>query len=159
VNGSYLVLAGRIHRELMDLERLVARAERSVRQAKLAADEAYIDAAALNMHSFYGGMERLFELIANEIDESPLTGERWHLELLRRMGSEIPDVRPAVLRSETLQMLDEYRGFRHVVRNVYTFNFNPERVSALVWQLRPSYEAVRADLFAFAKFLEDIGKD
>ncbi len=159
MNGGYLVLAGRIRRELGDLERTVGRAEHSVQQAKLSGDDVYMDAAALNMHSFYGGIERLFELIANEIDDSPVIGEHWHQELLKRMATEIPSVRPAALGSDTLKMLDEFRGFRHVVRNVYTFNFNPARLDVLVHQLRPTYNAVLTDLSAFAKFLEAVGKN
>ena len=159
MNGSYLALAGRIRRELADLDRVVARAERSVNEAKRTSDEAYVDAAALNMHSFYGGIERLFELIASEIDAAPIVSEHWHQELLRRMTIEIGSVRPGVITPDTQRLLDEYRGFRHVVRNVYTFNFNPVRVEALVQQLRPTFTAVEIDLSAFANFLEAVGND
>jgi len=47
-------------------------------------------------------------------------GEHWHQLLLEQMASEIGGVRPAVISDATRQALDEYRGFRHVVRNVYT---------------------------------------
>lgn len=159
MNSAYLVLSARIHRELEDLEKLVVRAEHCVERARQSSDEAYLDAAALNMHSLYGGFERLFELIASDIDESPVTGEHWHQELLKRMATDIPEIRPAVLSKESLALLDEFRGFRHVVRNVYTFNFNPQRIELLVEQLRPTYESASSDLQAFASFLETVGKD
>ncbi|WP_416672242.1 ribonuclease toxin HepT-like protein [Egbenema bharatensis] len=44
----------------------------------------------------------------------------------------IPSVRPAVLSFETRDRLDRYRGFRHVVRNVYTFNLDPEQIGLLI---------------------------
>jgi hypothetical protein len=40
------------------------------------------------------------------------------------MAVEIELVRPAVISKETRNTLDEYRGFRHIVRNVYSFNLS-----------------------------------
>jgi hypothetical protein len=44
------------------------------------------------------------------------------------MTTEILPLRPAVISDETREALDEYRGFRHVVHNVYTFKFDPLKV-------------------------------
>lgn len=44
------------------------------------------------------------------------------------MTNEIPGIRPAALSESTCRMLDEYRGFRHVARNLYTINFDPSRI-------------------------------
>jgi hypothetical protein len=41
------------------------------------------------------------------------------------MTKEIPEIRPAVMSTETGTRLDEYRRFRHVVRNVNTHRFDP----------------------------------
>ncbi|MFN2131705.1 MAG: hypothetical protein ACK2VD_14340 [Anaerolineae bacterium] len=48
--------------------------------------------------------------------------------LLEQMAAEVPSVRPALISGETRQLLDEYRGFRHVVRNVYAFRFDLAKV-------------------------------
>jgi hypothetical protein len=37
------------------------------------------------------------------------------------MTLDIEGIRPAVLSKETASILDEYRSFRHVVRNIYGF--------------------------------------
>jgi hypothetical protein len=55
--------------------------------------------------------------------------------------------------------LDEYRAFRHSVRNVCAFNFRPLRLEELVTELRPCYESVMQDLEAFCSFLEGEGED
>jgi hypothetical protein len=47
------------------------------------------------------------------------------------MTKEVPGIRPAVVSMTTCQRLDEYRGFRHVVRNVYTYQFDPVKVEKL----------------------------
>lgn len=63
-------------------------------------------------------------------------------------------MRPAVISDETREALDEYRGFRHVVRNVYTFKFDPLKVQNLVEGASGVFSQVCAELLAFADFLE-----
>jgi hypothetical protein len=70
------------------------------------------------------------------------------------LATEIPHVRPAVVSEDTRNVLDEYRGFRHVVRNVYTFKFDPVKVQRLVEGAHRAFSQVRAELLAFADFLE-----
>lgn len=56
----------------------------------------------------------------------------WHKTLLQQMTKEVPEIRPAVISQRTCNQLDEFRGFRHVVRNVYTFKFTAEKLETLV---------------------------
>jgi len=63
-------------------------------------------------------------------------------------------VRPAVISEQSLEALDEYRGFRHIVRHVYTFNFDPVKAQRLIEKSSTVYAAVREELLAFANFLE-----
>ena len=66
MNTFYQELIERIRGEIADLEIVVERTERSWAQAQEMADDqdAYLDSVALNLHAFYTGLERLFELIA-----------------------------------------------------------------------------------------------
>ncbi|WP_397548013.1 hypothetical protein ABUL39_07185 [Rhodothermus marinus] len=77
---------------------------------------------ALNLHGFYSSVERLFVLIARNVDERVHTGQTWHRDLLRWMAEDVPEMRPAVIGQTTAHTLDEFRRFRHLVRNVYTMN-------------------------------------
>jgi hypothetical protein len=158
VSEQYRVLAGRIHRELEELGRVVTRAERALEAARQRPEDQdlYLDSAALNLHDFYSGLERVFSLIASSVDESVPRGHEWHRELLRQMGTDIPQVRPAVLSAQTMQALEEYLGFRHVVRHIYAFEFDFERVERLVRHLRPLFERVSTELKAFANLLEHL---
>jgi len=154
VRETYLAVAGRIRRELKELGRVVERTENIWQQAKTTADDYYVDATALNLHSFYAGLEHVFEIIADGVDQVKPSGANWHQELLGQMAAEIPSVRPAVLSADTLNRLDRYRGFRHVVRNVYTFHLDPEQIEVLVRQLPPVAAQVEQELYTFARFLE-----
>jgi hypothetical protein len=153
MSGDELALASRIETELTELESVIERTERQFSKAKSSGDEDYLDGAALNLHSFYAGIERIFEVIAREIDKSMPTGPEWHRNLLIQMSAEISGTRPAVIGRSTRNCLDEYRGFRHLVRNIYTFNLRPSRVEELVTDLRPCYATVTVDIKAFCQFL------
>jgi hypothetical protein len=88
---------------------------------------------ALNLHGLYSGLERIFEKIASTIDGSVPSGVNWHQELLNQMAVEVPRIRPAVISVDLKKDdLEEYRGFRHVVRNVYTYRLDPEKLRPLV---------------------------
>jgi hypothetical protein len=137
MNIIYQELSDRIRGTLPDIDRVVERILRAWPRARESseAQDVYLDAVALNLHSFYSGLERLFELIAGRIDRSIPSSEAWHRNLLFRMGQEIQGVRPAVVSVDHIGKLDEFRRFRHLVRNVYTINLLPDRMSKLVLTL------------------------
>jgi len=82
------------------------------------------------------------------------SGAEWHTSLLRQMTVEMGKLRPAVIEVETRQCLDEYRGFRHIVRNVYAFNLRPARLNELVNDAPNCLASLTSDLLAFADFLK-----
>ena len=156
---SYLVLGGRIRAELSDLERLVSRAEQAIQAAQKRRQdmEFYIDSAALNLHDVYAGLEHLFRQIASTVDGNVPSSSEWHRDLLDQMGLDLPSLRPPVLSVQVIHALEEYLRFRHVVRNVYTYLLDAERIGRLVRQLRPVFEQAKQELFIFAEFLERVG--
>ena len=154
MSGSLIRLADRIRRECQHLAEVVDRAQKAWNRAQSLGDDLYLDSVALNLHSFYAGLERLFEIAATTVDGEVPGGENWHQRLLEQMATEIAGVRPAVISNESRQMLDEYRGFRHVVRNVYAFRFDPVKVRPLVENSAHVYSHTRAELLAFADFVE-----
>ncbi|MCK6628945.1 MAG: antitoxin [Anaerolineae bacterium] len=151
-------LAQRIRLEIDALEQTTAAIDRHWQRAKTsgADQDAFLNSVALNLHSFYNGLERTMELIALEMDGGTLGGETWHTELLRQMTMELPAVRPAVLSTEASQNLDEYRKFRHRVRNIYAIQLNPARMEYLVVNLPSIWLQTRTELLAFANFLEGL---
>ena len=155
---GYLLLAQRIRDELAEIERTVNRAKRSWDIAKKATadQDIYIDSAALNLHGFYSGLERLLEYAAYQLDGGPPQGQAWHKELLRQMSTPLTPVRPAMISAEMAQRLDEFRRFRHLVRNIYAEHLDPQRVGDLVEKLTGLWDDLRHDLTQFAYFLEGV---
>lgn len=73
--------------EASDLDRVVQRATAAWTQAQHMTDpDAYLDSVALNLHGFYSGLERLFELVTRHVDRSVLAGETWHRNLLKQVA-------------------------------------------------------------------------
>jgi hypothetical protein len=155
---TYLAVAGRIRQELQELEQVAERTTQIWQKVADSADDYYVDAVALNLHGFYAGLERVFELIAEAIDQSKPAGANWHQELLRQMTAEITHTRPPVISIATRTKLDPYRGFRHVVRNVYTYHLDPQQIEVLVKQLPATLSAVSQDLTAFVNLIEQLAQ-
>jgi hypothetical protein len=151
-------LAERIQAELGELEQVVGRVNEAWQRAQRTADDFYLDSVALNLHGFYTGLERIFTLVAETVDGSMPTGENWHQALLAQMAKEMPAMRPAVISLTTCKRLNEYRGFRHVVRNVYTFHFDPAKVEKLVQEVELVFAQAKSEMRAFARFLANASK-
>ncbi|MEM6350009.1 MAG: hypothetical protein AAF766_04535 [Cyanobacteria bacterium P01_D01_bin.14] len=140
---SQSALQRRIKKELAKMQQAVERAQKVIPKLQAIEDEdtleAFISDSALNMQSFYTGAEGILYAIARDIDQSVPSGESWHQQLVEQMSVEIPTVREAVLSTETAEWLDEFRRFRHVVRSLYAFDLDEERVLQLVAKLLLCY--------------------
>ncbi|HOF02412.1 MAG TPA: hypothetical protein PLT58_00360 [Atribacterota bacterium] len=158
MNKRQLALSGRIREELSEMRIIIDRIESGWKQLMQSGDEFYLDSVALNLHSFYTALEKVFELVATTIDQGKPQGENWHQELLRQMAVDIKLVRPAVISKETRNTLDEYRGFRHIVRNVYSFNLSAARIEPLVKKLPDLFNDIKTELERFLDFLDIQGK-
>ena len=152
--GKGAVLASRILSEMSALEPVIDRVESAWKAAATNNDALYYDSVALNIHSFYSGLERVFEKISSAVDGSLPQGVNWHQDLLNQMALEIPKVRPAVISDKTRQQLDTYRGFRHVVRNVYTYHISPDKMKPLAKGIRQVFKQVNKELTAFSRFIQ-----
>ena len=159
MTNPYDELVERIRGEIPDLDQTVERALTAWEKAQKIAEEPnlMLDSVALNLHGFYSGVERLFDLIARHIDQKMPTGETWHRDLLGQMAQE-QTTRPAVIGKDSLAYLDEFRRFRHLVRNVYTINLIPDKMAGLVTTLPKLWAKLQAELSAFADFLEDMAQ-
>lgn len=147
-------LIERIHSDLDEIPRVLARMNEGWERARRSNDDYYLDGVALNLHGFYMGIERILTRIAETIDGKLPQGEGWHLLLLEQMMKEVPGIRPAAISTDTGTKLDEYCKFRHIVRNVYTHNFDPVKLGKLVNSAPELFTQAKAELLAFASFLE-----
>ena len=72
------------------------------------------------LHSFYNGLENIFNIVAKNIDGNVPTGNKSHQELLHRMASE-NSKRNEVINEKLYLELRDYATFRHFYRHAYSF--------------------------------------
>ncbi|MBN2073522.1 MAG: hypothetical protein JW770_06230 [Actinobacteria bacterium] len=105
------------------------------------------------LHDFYNVCERIFELIAREIDGGITAGEQWHKKLLYQMTIKINNTRPPVISKKLAAELDEYLAFRHLFRNIYGFELESERLDRLVEKFSGVISLFSKEINAFLKKL------
>ena len=123
------VLVAEIKDELSKLDILVQKLSSQKNRTK---EEEVAESAALRLHNFYTGCERIFKLIASEVNGGVSHELDWHKRLLTQVALEIDGIRPAVISLLTRKHLEELLRFRHVVRNIYGFELEAERIEDLI---------------------------
>jgi hypothetical protein len=88
----------------------------------------YIESTGYQLHNLYNAIEDLFKIVANAFENSVTDLSRWHTELLRRMALDIQGIRPALLSTESAELLNELRAFRHLFRHAYRVRLDSSRV-------------------------------
>ena len=125
-----LVFRSQVEKEISLLDRTMEVIEKRLKglRSKTDSDDfsAYIESLALNLHSFYEGIESIFDKVLELTGEEKPSGHEWHLELIERMAMPIRQLRPEVISYQTVKNLDIYRAFRHKVRHIYGFMLVPE---------------------------------
>lgn len=116
----------------------------------------YEESLALKLHNFYTGCERIFQKIADDINGGVPRSTDWHKRLLKSMSLEIEKIRPSVISKDTAKLLEEFLAFRHVVRNIYGFEIDSERLNKLIEKLSKTNERVKRELNVFLNFLRSL---
>ncbi len=83
---------------------------------------------AYQLHNLYSAFEDLFRIVANHFENHIAEQTSWHKELLKRMATNIPGMRPAFISPQMRELLEDLRGFRHVFRHAYLYELDPERI-------------------------------
>jgi hypothetical protein len=103
--------------------------------------------------ALYSCFEDQFQKIARVFENRITNPASWHRELLERMGIEVEGIRPRVLSRESLRLLNELRGFRHVFRSSYLFELDEERLRLLLRRWQQGKGQVRRDMQSFLEVL------
>ena len=100
------------------------------------------------LHSFYNGLENIFEIIAKNIDGNVPSGNKSHQELLHQMASENSS-RNEIVNEELYLKLREYATFRHFYRHTYSFQLDWDKMKNLVDNIHIVWEEVKQVLKDF----------
>ena len=144
------VLVAEIKDELSKLDILSQKLSSQVNRTN---KEEIAESAALRLHNFYTGCERIFKLIVSEVNGGVPHELDWHKRMLTQVSLEIEDIRPAVISLKTRKDLEELLRFRHVVRNIYGFELKPERIETLIALTTSLFPRFTKEIENFMAFL------
>ncbi|MGI0479519.1 hypothetical protein ACN4EE_01880 [Geminocystis sp. CENA526] len=113
------------------------------------------ESLALKLHNFYTGCERIFQIIADELNGGKPSSFDWHRRLLERMANEQID-RPCVITIDTVKQLKDYLGFRHIVRNIYGFELDTNRLKILIDNYFIVWHNFKEDINNFLAWLDQL---
>lgn len=105
------------------------------------------------MADFYTGVEKIFRLIAEELNGGAPRGEEWHKRLLHTMELEVKGIRPAVISERLYQDLLKFLGFRHVVRQAYGFQLDEKKLEELEKIFGKIWKQFSREIRKFCSFL------
>lgn len=151
-------LISEIKDEMKLLENLIAEIKETAKEIPQAKKKkrVYEESLALKLHNFYTGCERIFQKIADDINGSVPRSFDWHKRLLKTMALDIEHIRPPVISRETEKLLLEYLAFRHLVRNIYGFEIDSERLQSLLEKSNTTFRRFKQEVNAFLGFLRKI---
>lgn len=137
-DSSFIVLEARIQEELDNIHEL--RQSLEVRGfltgdpelVSRLSDEWEARGVGSTLHDLYSAVEKVFRIIARDVDQNVPSSAEWHRELLNQMSLSLPGIRPAVITKNLHNSLGEFLSFRHVFRNIYGFNLSPEKLASLL---------------------------
>ena len=130
----------------------IAKALEDIEVLPIAARQYIEESIANKLADIYSGIERVFELIANEVDGHLPRGSRWHKNLLEQMTERRPE-RPPVISQETFLLLEALLEFRHKVNNIYADELIYESTEEHAKNIEKLFKSFSDDLNMFTDSL------
>jgi hypothetical protein len=156
---TYQKLFARIQAELGKMEKAVRDNDEFIAALETVEQPSTYNAAiggiAMNLQGFYTGAERIFAAIAKDVDGTKPEGDQWHQNLLTQMSESFGNIRPAVIRSQTFDDLEEFLRFRHVVRNAYSHQMDTDSVLKNAARLPQCFKNLSDDCTTLQRSLDE----
>jgi len=147
------ILVGYMEQQLKIIKELSEKIFSSSKELSSEKDTYYV---ALLLHNLYNAFEDLFREVARTFENHEEDPSRYHRELLKKMAIEVPSIRPPLLSSRSLDVLDRLRRFRHFVRHAYNYEIDAEELLHIVKTLEGSFSSILKDIRDFQTWLETV---
>ncbi len=119
-------------------------------------DKCYV--FSIKAQQLFTAVEDLLKAIAKSFENHLDDSSTYHIELLRRMATEVTGIRPAILSDQSLKVLDKLRSFRHFIRHAYDYELDVEELKFLQNRLNNNFNSVIEDFNQFNIFLDELAK-
>lgn len=113
---------------------------------------------AMRVQQFYTALEDLFKQTAKSFENHIEQMSNFHKELLARMNTEVPKIRPAVISHQSFLLLDKIRAFRHFVRHAYDCELDANELLLIQNKLKKDHPILSGDLKKFQLFVQNLSE-
>ena len=104
------------------------------------------------LHSFYTGVENVFNRVRKEFLGDVQKSDRWHKDLLDYMAQPSQQL-PAILSMELRNRLSGYLDFRHMFRQAYHVDLSWDKMKKLVFGCEETLHMLENELRIFMEKL------
>ena len=108
---------------------------------------------AVKTQQFYTAIEDLLKQIAKSFENHVQDLSIVHEELLVRLHTAIPPIRPRLLSEESFVLLDKIRAFCHFICHAYDCELLEVKLKAIQDKLKTSYVVLEKDVLEFRQFV------
>lgn len=154
-DSSFVVLEARVQEELDNIHLLRQSLEErgyltGAPELPLRLDDEWeARGVGSTLHDLYSAMEKIFRVIARDLDQNMPTCAEWHRELLEQMGLSLPGIRPEVVSKGLRDSLSDFLAFRHIFRNIYGFHLSAEKLDSLLKKVPNVCEGFEKEIVDF----------
>lgn len=149
--NKYAILLGYYDKQVLIIRRLYS----DVSQLDLSTwENGYV--FALKAQQLFTALEDLFKQVAKSFENHIEDLGSYHRELLVRLNTIIPSIRPALLSGESFLLLDKLRAFRHFIRHGYGCELNEKELRQLQERLKKEFDLVEADIQSFRVYIKKL---
>ncbi len=106
---------------------------------------------------YYTAAQTVFMRVARFF-ENTLPSDRWHTDLLDRMVTAVPGVRPPLLSHATHEALRELLRFRHFSRYYVELEYDWDRLDFLLTKYARARKSLRKDIGRFHRQLKELAR-
>jgi len=114
---------------------------------------------SVDLSSFYTELESLVVRVLAFLEGSIALGESSSATAMRMAFVPVDGIRPAILRLETQDAVDELRRFRLFFRQAYAFDLRIENLRPALGPFRRVSELIDEDLERLGAYLSDVIRD
>lgn len=92
------------------------------------------------LHSFYNGVENILKQTFLAHDKDIPNDIQWHREMLRKA------LEYGFISEETLKQLTPFLTFRHLYRNAYALELNPDKMQVLADEIKSTFNKFKNEI-------------
>ena len=143
------ITKAKIELEISKIDNLIEKTSVLLSKSKIQEPD-FIELNAIGsiLHSYYNGIESIFNMIYKATYGKTLSGTMWHSDLFNDMF-EKTDKHEPILSKDLMPSLKEYLGFRHVFRHAYGYDLDWNKLCPLFSGLTENWGNVKTEINKF----------